>query len=116
MSLRASTSIPRACSGDMYLAVPSTIPGSLVEDVMADAASTNCLSDPPLAQLGDSEIEDFNNSVGSNNHILGLDVAMNNSAGMSRRQSAGNLYGNVNRGIQLQPAARPFSGEGSRPR
>ena len=58
-----------------------------------------------LPQLGNSEIEDFNDSVRPDNHILRLDIAMNNPACVGRRQSAGNLYRDVDRSIQLKPAA-----------
>ena len=61
-----------------------------------------------MSQLGDSEIEHFNDSVRSNNHIVGLDVAMNYSTSMRGSQSAGDLDGNVNRSIQLHPADGHF--------
>src|SRR5271167_2178553 len=38
---------------------------------------------------------------------------MNNSAGMSRSQSARNLYGNINRGIQLESAVGHSLAKGS---
>ena len=73
-----------------------------------------CLSGTSRAQLGDSEIEDFNNPVRPDNHILRFDIAMNNSTGMGRSQSAGDLDGNINRGIQFKPAAADFLAQGSR--
>src|ERR1700693_5280459 len=64
----------------------------------------NRLFHPPLAQLGDSEIEHFNNSIRPDNHIVRFDVAMNNFTGVSRRQRAGNLYRNINSSIQIKSA------------
>ena len=68
--------------------------------------ATNCLSDPSLVQFGDSEIKHFDDAVVSYDHVVGLDIAMNNSAGMGRSQSARNLDGDVNRCVQLHFATR----------
>ena len=68
--------------------------------------ATTCVSNVSLVQFGDPEIEYFDDAVVSHDHVVGLDIAMNNSAGMGRSQSARNLDGNINRGIQFHSATR----------
>ena len=46
MSVRASTSCPRACSGDMYAAVPTTTPASVF--------STRCVLSAPAISAVDT--------------------------------------------------------------
>ncbi len=40
------------------------------------------------------------------NYIVGLDIAMHDSTGVRRRERAGNLNGDINRGAQLKSAVR----------
>ena len=94
------------------MAVPITIPGSLVEAATADARTANCFLDASLVQFGDPEIEHFHNSVSSHNHIVGLDVTMNNSARMRRREGVGYLDCNVDSGGDLKPALEQPFGKG----
>jgi len=84
MSLRPSTSMPRACSGPTV--VISRLPivpmppfpwSSLIDEVPPNFQEV--FPRMGFNQLGNSEVEDFDDSIGANNHVLRFDIAVNDS-------------------------------------
>ena len=55
-------------------------------------------------ELRESEIEDFRVAVGTQHDVFGLDIAMHETAGMRRRQSAGELDADVHHVAHRQRA------------
>ena len=70
MSLRWSTVVPAACSGDMYATVPRTTPGTVTVAVdAADAADG-------IHHFGQAEVGELRVARLGYEHVLRLDVTM----------------------------------------
>ena len=93
MSLRASTSaLPAACSGDMKLGVPITMP----LDVSSSAAPV---------ELRDAEVGEHRASrVFVEQNVRGLDVAMNDAMLVRIRERLGHLGENASRLFGVEPS------------
>jgi Ethanolamine utilization protein EutJ (predicted chaperonin) len=75
MSVALSVISPRACSGDMYLAVPRMVPSAV-------SAVANAGEEPVGTVVADHD-------------VVRLDIAMNYSGGMRHRQRLGDLLPNA---------------------
>ena len=95
MSVRASTSWPRACSGDMYAAVPTTVARVGLQHQLrrfrpgAPAGSRRELRQP--------EVQHLDEPVRPEHHVLGLDVAVDDPGGVRGAQGGGDLDRDVER-------------------
>ena len=98
MSVRASTCCPRACSGDMYAAVPTTVPASVL--------TPNCVVSAPVwpdsGELGQAEVQHLHDAVRPEHHVLRLDVAMDDPGGVRGAQRGRDLNGDVERLTQRE--------------
>ena len=91
MSVRLSTGLPRACSGDMYAAVPITTPACVAaagdrrrrRHVRRGAVERESLREP--------EVEDFDLPVRRDLDVGGLQVAMHDPLLVRRLERVGNL-------------------------
>ena len=95
-SVRASSSLPRACSGDIYATVPSVAPGlvrccsSIVRvSVFADATWLDRTAG--RRDLRQPEIKNFGMPALGDEDVRRLDVAMDDAFGVSGIQRIGNL-------------------------
>ena len=61
---------------------------------------------PAAHLLGEAEIEDFNQTIGGDDDIRGLQIAMNDAAVMSASQCAGNLNAIAQDRLGRQSASR----------
>lgn len=59
-----------------------------------------------LGELGQPEVEHFDQAVFGHHHVAGLQVAMDNAGRMRRRQRVGNLHRTFQRLVELHPPAR----------
>ena len=73
-SARASTGRPLACSGDMYSSVPRSMPARVPCRVSVSRASTSPRGGG--RQLGEAEVEDLQQALGSDHQVLRLEVAV----------------------------------------
>ena len=77
MSARSSTALPRACSGAIYAAVPSTNPASVIAGVVnafgADGAGAR------LERFRDAEVEHLDDAVGLDLDVGGLQIAVHDA-------------------------------------
>ena len=82
MSERWSTGSPRTCSGDMYPTVPNTAPASV------SGGHRLRLGDlVPLRELREAEVEDLRPIVLREDHVLGLQVAVDDSLLVGGREA-----------------------------
>ena len=88
MSDRWSVRRPRACSGDMYAAVPTTGPRDTPSRVIVAVASADESGSISLRQ---AEIEDLDAAFFRDEQIVGLDVPVNDAALVPGGKPAGNL-------------------------
>ncbi len=85
MSARRSTASPRACSGAISAAVPTTIPWVTPAFVVSASRVIR------RSHLGKTEIEDLDATARSDEDVRRLDVAMDDAGGMRGVQRVGNL-------------------------
>ena len=83
MSLRASSGLPAACSGDMYGIVPTSTPGDVA------SASCECIATSVLVELGQAEICQLRVAAFGHQDIARLDIAVQDPGGVRRRQPVG---------------------------
>ena len=101
-SVRASTSWPRACSGDMYSGGADDESRDRRQVRRGAAAGAAKL----LGQLGDAEVEHLDVAVAAQHHVLGLDVAMDDALFMRGGERGTGLDGDVQATARLEAAAR----------
>ena len=109
MSARLSAVLPRACSGDMYAAVPSRTPAPVISAGLVivgdiDAAIVGAIELPAAAsrqldrrrvsrrrQLGESEVQHLHDAVGRDLDVGGLQVAVDDALLVRGFERGGNL-------------------------
>ena len=99
MSVALVTGLPRACSGDMYAAVPMITP-CIVGIALSVGELEKVLARPHLRKrLGQSEIQHLHPPFRRHLHVRRLQVAVNDSflALVRRLQRLGNLLGDRQR-------------------
>ena len=93
MSDRASSGLPSACSGDMYAAVPTTVPSTRPSDVGIG-----------IQQLGQAEVEQLRRSLRRDHHIGGFQIAMQDAARVRFFERRGDLNRQTDRVVRGQRA------------
>ena len=125
MSARLSTALPRACSGDMYAAVPRMRPAAVpvcasVGD--CDRSAEDVTPRPsPRPGLGEAEVEDLDLAVRRQLDVGGLEVAVDDALLVGALERLGDLLRDrrsprrvaaarasiARRGPRLRPAPAP---------
>ena len=93
-SVRASSSSPRACSGDMYATVPSVVPGlvkSSSDAVGGCDVSNQRGSVVSPAYLGQAKIQNLRLAASRHENVCWLDVAMHDPLRVGRVQRIGDF-------------------------
>ena len=100
MSVRLSTGLPRACSGDMYAAVPRMMPCSVIAgEVIVGDCDRSCAAEAPDAPAAGSialarpEIEDLDRAVRTHFHVGGFQIAMDDAELVRGLEGVGDLAG-----------------------
>ena len=97
MSVRLSTTFPRACSGDMYAAVPRTIPASVsIARVSLRSVRARGVRD----RLGQAEVEDLHGPVRRELDVGRFQIAVDDAFVMRRFERIGHLPGSGQRLIE----------------
>src|SRR5262249_9097163 len=108
-SVRASSSFPRTCSGDMYATVPSVLPG-LVRCSVVNSACCQCFPGFRCARcgihLGQSKVQNLGVAPFGNEKVGWLDVPVNDSFGMRRIQRVGHFDAEIKQALHAHWAAR----------
>ena len=105
MSLRASTVPPVACSGDMYAAVPAIVPGAL-SPPSAVCVRWSLGRIVTATQLGQAEIKHLHGAIGADHDVGRFQIAMDDAAGVRRRQRIGDRNGDPEHLAEAQAVAR----------
>ena len=105
MSVRASTSWPRACSGDMYAAVPTTIPASVFNTVRVVSAPAS--SGAVGASLASPKSSTFTKPSGRSMTFSGLMSRWTMPDGVRGAQRGSNL----DRDVECLADRQPCRGE-----
>ena len=98
MSVRASTCWPRACSGDMYAAVPTTVPASVLTPSCVRVRTRW----PDSGELRQTEVQHLHDAVRPEHHVLRLDVAVDDPGRVRDAQGGRHLNGDVERLTQRE--------------
>ena len=101
-SVRPSTARPLACSGDMYSSVPSEHAG--LGPVTRERLPRVEVAEGSGQHLGEAEVEDLQQPVGSDHQVLRLQVAVDDAGAVGPRQAVGELGAEVE---QLGDGQRP---------
>ena len=99
-SVRASRSLARACSGDIYATVPTADPGLVRSgsSVRVAVASTSGLARNHLRQ---PEVQNLRVPALGHENVGGLDVPVNDALGVRRVKRIRRLHAQRQQGIQL---------------
>ncbi len=110
--MRASSSFPRTCSGDMYATVPTAVPG-LVRSAAIYRRRLSPVVERPVCELvgrcganllGQAEIENFGVAALGDENIRRLDIAMDDSFGVCGIESIGNFDAEIQEAIRDRAA------------
>ena len=85
MSLRASMSLPCACSGDIYATVPSTCPRTVMQ--VGDRGRIGGRAASHTQLLGQAKIQQLGITAARHKNIGGFEIAMNDASLVRRVES-----------------------------
>ena len=109
--MRASSSLPETCSGDMYRSVPIGDPGS-GQSGTGRASSASRPTRIGLRHLRQAEIQNLRVSAFGDEDVCRLNVTMNNALAVCRVQPVGDFDGQIDSSSSVsngRPAMRCFS-------
>ena len=80
MSVRLSTALPRACSGDMYGAVPSSTPSTVGAIIVGELVSSFRPRRSPAPGFREPEVEHLHDAVRRERDVRRLQIAVDDAA------------------------------------
>ena len=93
MSVRESTALPRACSGDIYATVPITVPACVSPGFLCQLLYRVA----QLRQVLRGQVQYLDDTVPPNHYVFGLDVTVNDVYGMSSGKRLRRLHDDIHR-------------------
>ena len=109
MSVRLSTSLPRACSGLMYPGVPTICPATDSTPVTVANCERSWISLRPPDRFRQTEVQHFHRALGRDLYIGWFQVAVNDSFVVRRFQCRRHLACAVQRGLNRERTAQHFA-------
>ena len=109
MSARWSTALPRACSGAMYAAVPSTTPASVIAGVVN--AFADIVARTRLERLRDTKVEHLDDAVAVELDVRGLQIPVHDAVFMRGLERSGDLQRDGERLVRWQRALSDAIGQ-----